>query len=276
MPARKTRPSFSFNISNDVFTVLQLVADDVPLLHGHHPPGQHIDDLPVMGDQNDRRAQFIDLLEQGYHIVAVDQIEVPGRLIGKDDAGPVDERTGDGEALFLAARELVREVRRLLGQSHDIQDLGHVIGDAALRSADHFEREGDVLERGAIGEELEILENGADLPAQERDVVARDGSQVDAVDEDQSIGRRLLAGQQTQERGLAGACRPDDGNELAILDGEVDLVEGNEIIFVDRGNVSELYHEVMNLLRSPSSTLSGCEDFTPVRWSFTIWYGWRT
>ena len=76
------------------------------------------------------------------------------------------------------------------------------------------------------GEQVEVLEDVADRPASHpRLIRARDGGEVDAVDEHLAAGRLLEAAGDRQERALAGAARPHDGDQLAALDREIDVAE---------------------------------------------------
>ena len=48
-------------------------------------------------------------------------VEVAGRLVGQDECGLGDERTGDGDALLLAARELGRLMVDPVAQTEPLQ-----------------------------------------------------------------------------------------------------------------------------------------------------------
>ena len=49
----------------------------------------------------------VELVEEGHDLIAGVGVEVAGGLVGEDDGGLVDEGAGDGDALALAAGELV-------------------------------------------------------------------------------------------------------------------------------------------------------------------------
>ena len=90
-----------------------------------------------------------------------------------------------------------------------------------------LEREGDVLEGGEPGEEVEVLEHVADGPAAQRGpVVGRQGRQVVAVDEHLARRRLLHRTGDGEQRALARAARPHHGDERARRDLEVDVDEG--------------------------------------------------
>ena len=87
-------------------------------------------------------------------------------------------------------------------------------------------RQLDVLHGGSAGEEIEALEDEADLGvANHRALVAVEGRDVDAVEVVGAGGRAVEASQDVHQRRLAGAGRSHDGHELAGLDVEVDAGE---------------------------------------------------
>ena len=67
--------------------------------------------LGVVGDHQDGLVQLAaGLAEHVQDGVGVFGVEVAGGLVGEDDGGAVDEGAGDGDALLLAAGELVGAV----------------------------------------------------------------------------------------------------------------------------------------------------------------------
>src|ERR687883_1530576 len=60
----------------------------------------------VVRDHDDRLAELVDGAAQQVEDLAGGLgVEVAGRLVGEDDGGLARQRTGDGDALLLAARE---------------------------------------------------------------------------------------------------------------------------------------------------------------------------
>ena len=81
---------------------------------------------------------------------------------------------GNGDALALAAGQLVGVTGRPIGETELFED-GHARGTSLSRTdAVELERKGDVLDGGQAGEEVELLEDVAHrAPAQPRLVVVR-------------------------------------------------------------------------------------------------------
>ena len=107
--------------------------------------------------------------------------------------------------------------------------LGHLAADRRAALALHLERVRDVLGSGAARQQLEVLEDAADVAAQQRHLAVLEPRQVAAADEDPAGGRLDLLQQQLDERRLAGAGRADDEDELALVDHERDAVERDDV-----------------------------------------------
>ena len=118
---------------------------------------------------------------------------------------------------------------RLLGLGGQPDEREHPVDgrpDLAPRRAGHLEREGDVLPDRLGRQELEVLEDDPDLAAHLRDLPAAEPGDVLAVEDDLAPGRDLVADEQLDERRLAGARRPDEEDEIALGDDEVDVAQG--------------------------------------------------
>ena len=104
--------------------------------------------------------------------------------------------------------------------------------------ADHLERERDVLVHRLVGEQLEVLEDAADVAAQLRDLPRAEPADVAAGDEHPAVGGDLVAQQELQEGRLPGARRADEEDELALGDLEGELTQGDDVALVGLGDVS--------------------------------------
>src|SRR5260370_189023 len=63
----------------------------------------------------------------------------------------------------------------------------------------------------------------------------------DGVEHDAARARRLEAADDTQERALAAAAGADDADDLAAIDGEIDVGERGELV-KSLGDVPDLQH----------------------------------
>ena len=121
--------------------------------------------------------------------------------------------------------ELPRSLDRLVelvGQALDeVQHVDVAGGLAQVAVGDGFVAEADVLGQRA-GEEERVLQDDGEVLAERGQVVL---AQVDAVQQDLAGGHLVEAHHQAGEGGLAGAGVADDGDCLARLDGEGDVLE---------------------------------------------------
>jgi hypothetical protein len=82
---------------------------------------------------------------------------------------------------------------------------------------------GDVVQHGQVREQRVLLEDGVDVtPVRGR------AHRVGSADQDLALVRLLEAGDQPQRRGLAAARRPQERQELALADLQVDGVDCRE------------------------------------------------
>ncbi len=120
-------------------------------------------DVGLVGDEDDGVALGVEIVEEGHDLVAGLGVEVSGGLVGEDDGGMVDQSAGDGDPLALAARELVGFVHHAGAEVDGFED-GLGAGDAfGGRGAVVDEGKLDVVQRGGAGEQIEGLEDEADL-----------------------------------------------------------------------------------------------------------------
>ena len=92
---------------------------------------QHADDagrigLRQLGVVGDHDYQFFlgNLFEQFHHLHARFGIQRTRRLIGQNNIGIVNQRTGNGHTLHLPARHFTRFLFQLIAQTHRNQRLG--------------------------------------------------------------------------------------------------------------------------------------------------------
>ena len=184
-----------------------------------------------MGDEDDGVAAGVEFVEEGHDLDGGFGVEVAGGFVGEDDAGAVDEGAGDGDALALAAGELVGLVVHAGAEVDGFED-GLGAGDAlGGRGAVVDEGELDVVERGGAGEEVEGLEDEADfLVTDAGEFVVVELGDVMAVEPIAAVGRGIEAADEVHQRGLAGAGRAHDGDVLVVADADVDAAEGVDLL----------------------------------------------
>ena len=90
-----------------------------------------------------------------------------------------------------------------------------------------YRSQSDVFQHRHVGEQVEVLEHHAHLPAVEVDVHLFVGD-IHVVEVDMSRGGHLQQVQAPEQGGLAGAGGADDGHHLALLNGEGAVVQGHD------------------------------------------------
>ena len=139
-----------------------LVADQAAVLERDHAAAHRVDHLAVVGDDEHGRAGAVDPVEQLHDPDRGLGVEVSGRLVGEQQRRVVDEGARDRDALLLSAGELVGVVVDLRLEADEADDLRHLAADLGARGADHLQGVGDVVVDRAVGQQLEVLEDGAD------------------------------------------------------------------------------------------------------------------
>lgn len=187
-----------------------------------------------MGDENDRASLGAEFGEEGEDGETGLGVEISRGFVGEDDFGVIDEGSGDGDALHLAAAELERGIFEAIGETDAIdggESAGGAFGGGDPR-VDHGEL--DILEDIEFGEEIKGLEDEADFGVAEFGEAIFGGlGGIDAIDDHASRGGGIEAPEEVHEGGLAAAAGADDGGVFALFDEEIDVVEGGDFLFTD-------------------------------------------
>ena len=192
-----------------------LVEDGDPVGHGQRF-------ALVMGDVEHRHPQLaMNAADLVLQLFAQRFVERPQRLVHQHRLRLEHQRPGHRDALLLAAGQLRRAAMAEAFQPHHRQRLLDPRLDFGPPHAAHLEREGEVLRHAHMGEESVVLEHHAQ-PA----LVRRTARNVLALQQDRSGRGRLEPGQHHQRRRLAAARRPQQGQELARRDIEVEVAHG--------------------------------------------------
>ncbi len=179
----------------------------------------------VVGDEQHGHAAFGLLGEQKIGDLATGfRIQVAGRLIGDQHQRRGRQRPSDRHPLLLSPRQLSRIVVQTLAKPDGGEFLaGYLEGVGNVRK---FERHGDVLECRHVGDQVEGLEDDADVAAAEiRQGILRKRVERLARDVDLASIQLFEAGQNHQKRGLAGTGGADDADSLTLVHLKIDLLE---------------------------------------------------
>ena len=180
-----------------------------------------------MGDDDEGLAKLVaQVEEQLVQLFLVLGVERAAGLVGQDDGRAVDQGTGHGHALLLAAGELVRLVVGAVGQSHKPQQLFSPLAGRFTRGTGNVGRYHDVLDGRKLRQQLVELEHEADVSVAEvGELFLREGGGVDAIDTYGAAVRAVQRADNLQQGRLAGPAGTDDAYHLATVDGEVDAFQ---------------------------------------------------
>ena len=196
-----------------------------------------IDDLTnVMRDDN-HRATLFDGIDRGLDLLGGDGIEAGGGLVEEDNGRILDEHTGDGDALLLAATELESSGLEAMWQGHNlIVDIGltggthHiVVGGLRTAIADVF-LDGAVEDMILLEYEAYILAQPLGIPLMEAHTIERDATLLGLVE--------LI--EQIDDGALACTTETYEGGNLATRDAHRDIEEGLSAIGVSEIDMGEL------------------------------------
>ena len=176
-----------------------------------------MDDLHVVGCDQDRGAEAGDVLEQRRDLPGGLLVQVAGRLVGDQQRRLADHRPRDGHPLLLPSRELVGIVLGAVVEADCVQCvhrplLGLLVGDPEVG---HLEREGHVLRGGQPGQEFEVLEDHADLAPELGQPLGRERVGGQTIDPHLTACWLDLPVDQSQQGRLSRAARADEERQLA-------------------------------------------------------------
>ena len=173
-----------------------------------------------MRDEDDGAAALLpDPQQLEVQALARHLVESAERLVHQEQRRRKRERTGDRNPLLHSAGELPRVVLLEALQLHEVDQLLDPLDPLPAVPAEDLERQPDVLLHGAPVEEHSVLEDDAVVAVEPRPVRAL------AVDHDVPARRLDQVADDPEERRLAAAGRPDQGDELPGADLEVDALE---------------------------------------------------
>src|SRR5215212_2238257 len=219
-----------------------LVPDHAPLFQGNDPLAHHVHHLLVVGRDEHSGADAVDPVQKLHDTYTRVRIEIAGRLVGDEYGRLGDEGSGDRDALLLAAGEHLRVLLHLPRESHEVEDLGHLRPDGAAPLTRHLHRVSDVLARGLIRQELEVLEDRPDVAPVARDPAPRYRREPGPFDVDGPRRGLYFLQDEAHHRGLAGTAGPDQEDEFAGVYLEVHPLERDGVLGVQFRDVVESDH----------------------------------
>ena len=158
------------------------------------------------------------------------------RLVEHQQLGVLDQQHADLQPLLLAvAQRFGRAIELILEKDHGgdlVHALDHLLGAFPEQRADDVtaarHRQFEILEHGEVFVDGRRLEFAADAAAD--DLLLLAAGDLLILELDRAAGDPGASADQVEHGGLAGAVRPDDDAQLAIVDVEVEVVDGLEAV----------------------------------------------
>ena len=98
-----------------------------------------------MGDHDDRRPGFVDLLQKTHDILRSLRVQISRRLVRQQKLRPVHQGSGDGDALLLSAGKFPDIRLVLCGKPHPAEDLRNIFPDLRSALSDHALGKSDIF-----------------------------------------------------------------------------------------------------------------------------------
>ena len=152
-----------------------------------------------------------------------------GCFVAEQHFGVAGEGAGDGDALALTAGQLRGVCFRLAFQPDNFQQLLHTGVDFRARHADALHRVRDVLRDRLLHEQVELLENHANLAAHLAKLLLAHVRHVLPVNEDFALRGRVEAVDAADEGALACARETDDAENIALANLQADVVQRDDL-----------------------------------------------
>src|SRR5215472_2013580 len=204
----------------DLDTLLQTPG---PAREHQHAVGEKHRLVDLMGYEQDGLAALLpDAHQLGLHDLAGLRVERRERLVHEENIRIDRKRAREVDALAHAAGELARMVALEAFEPDQLQQFERAAAGRRIGAACDLRPDHRVVEHGAPRQQVVGLEYEAAVTARPRHRLA--------VDQDPPRRRRLEAGDDAQKSGLAAAARPDDRNELAGRDRQLDRAQRLERI----------------------------------------------
>ena len=160
-------------------------------------------------------------------LLAGDLVERRERLVEQQQVGLGHQRARERGAHAHAARKLGGIAAGGVAEADLLDRPGARFEPRGARDAAKLERQRHVVEQVAPRQQVGVLEDVGDRrPSSGRVLGGSPMAPLDVAD-DGAAGRPVEAGDQPQQGRLAAARRPQQGEELAGLDVEVDALDGD-------------------------------------------------
>ena len=168
-------------------------------------------------------------LKQLHRLEAIFRIECGGRLVCHQDLRIAGQRTGDGDALLLAAAQLRRISVETISEADHGQQFARTLTCDAFADAHEVEGNHHVFGRRQHRKQIVGLEDEPEmLQAQRAKLILVERARGLAMQDNRSAGRAQQAAENMEQGRLSAARRSDQQQDLGGADFEVDRMQRRE------------------------------------------------
>ncbi len=208
---------------------LAVVVGDLAVAQAHDPFDVG-GDIVLVGDHDHRATLGVELAEDLEDLFGGHAVEVAGGLVGQDERRVGHDRSGHRHPLLLASRQLRGHVGHAVGQADPGQRLQGPLAPGLGTHPGVDQRQLDVVQGGRPRDEVEALEDKADLPVADLGQLAViEEPDVGAIEQVPAVSGDIETPDDVHERRLPAARRPHDGDEIPPFDGERHPPEGVDL-----------------------------------------------
>ena len=188
--------------------------------------------------QNGDIVLFVDTNKVLHDLAGRNRVQRSHRLVRKDDFGILVECAGERHALLLSAGHLIAAGIGLVQDADLIQTLqGAHLLFLAENAAEHTEEIHighigcqNIFQCRAAGNQVEALENHADLTAIPAQLLALECIDIDTVNRQCAAGHIVHTVDAAQNGRFAGAGEADDRDKFALLDVQIDILQRGKAV----------------------------------------------
>ena len=207
------------------------VIHDAPVAHQHHPvhaPVEHILQ-PMLNDDHGAAGALLNLVDQDNGLLPGGGVQIGQRLIEQQHIHIADHHAAQADPLLLAAGDLMGRVVQDPLHIHKLRDLLHLVVHFPGGNAVVFQGEGNVLRHRQADElAVRILKHRShDLgKTKQPQILGVFPTYRQRSGDLTGVGVGHQAVDAVGKGGLTAAGGPGDQNFLALVNLQVDLIEG--------------------------------------------------
>ena len=215
---------------------------DAAVVDDRHPVADLVDDLHLMGDNHDGDAQtVVDLPQQLQNGAGGIGVKGAGSLVAEQILGACCQSSGNGNALLLSSGELGRIGIGPVGKTHHVQQLHGPRPGLFPAHAGDLQRIADVSQHASLGQQVEALKDHADRLPKLQKLLPGKLCHAFPINDNLAV-RRLLKQVDTADKGaFPGAGQADDAEDLTVVYGQVDILQGHDLLFLGAVGLGQVF-----------------------------------